>query len=325
MIILNKNQMKQIFSMKQAILAVKEALVAYTKNETDTPLRLNLPVKEQNGQALFMPSYVKNLPALGMKIVSVFPDNTKKNLPSVPAQMILMDPFTGMVCALIEGTYLTQLRTGAVSGLATELLSRTDSKIMALIGTGGQAFSQLEAVLCVRPIEQVRVLGLDFEKTLEFVKKSKKAFPHIDFTATKSSSVCIENADIITTVTTSHEPTFNGSQVKPGAHINGVGSYTPEMKELDNEIIKRASHIYFDTKAGVLSEAGDFLIAQKEGAFSEESLTGELGELIMKKTPNRTSPEDITLFKTVGSAVLDVVTAHKIYEKAKKTKTGTFI
>ena len=272
-----------------------------------------------------MPAYVEGGEgALGVKIVSVYPENIKKNLPSVPATMIVLDPETGMVSACLDGTYLTQLRTGAVQGAATELLAKEDAKIGALIGTGGQAQSQLEAMLTVRKLEEVRIFDIDFERASQFAEEMMQQFS-VTMRPTKTNQECVEGADIITSVTTSKRATFSTEWVKKGAHINGVGAYTPEMCEIPREIIKAADIVIFDTMDGVLKEAGDFISPLQDGYIQRDSYHGELGQLINEELVGRTSGEQITIFKTVGSAVLDVVVATEIVKKAKENNLGKLI
>ena len=327
-IVLKQKDINSVFSMKDAIQASKDALELYSKGESNIPLRINIDIPKENGQSLYMPGYVEEVDALGVKILSTYPKNAEKGLDTIFSTMVLKDAETGEICSIIDGTYLTQLRTGAVSGVATDLLANEDSKIFAMIGTGGQAKTQLEAILNVRPIAEVRVYGRNKEKSERFVKRMKAELgKEFDFNiyATDSSKEAIENADIITCVTTSKQPVFDGKYVKKGAHINGVGSYTPDMQELDPYILLSADKIYLDTRHGVLNESGDFIIPIRENKFSESDVTGELGELIMGKIPSRESKDEITIFKTVGSGVLDVVTAKRIYDKAIAEAIGEVI
>lgn len=327
-IILKEKDIKKIFNMKDAIKAVKDALELYSKGDSHIPLRINIDIPKEKGESLYMPGYVEGADALGVKIVSMYPENPEKGLEAIYSTMVLKDSKTGEICSIMDGNYLTQLRTGAVSGAATDLLSREDSSIFALIGTGGQAKSQLEAILNVRNIKEVKVYGRNREKAEKFVNKMKEELgKQFDFNivATDNSKEAIENADIITCVTTAKIPVFDGKYVKKGTHINGVGSYTPQMQELDPYVLTHAGKVYVDTRDGVLNESGDFIIPIKEGKFSEEDVTGELGELILGKTKSRENDEEITLFKTVGSGVLDVVTAKRIYDKAIEEKIGQVI
>lgn len=324
MLLLTKKDIINIFSMKEAIDADKEALKMYNEGKTNIPLRVNIDIPKYNGQSLFMPGYAEAMDVTGIKIVSVFPNNIEKGKPSVPAKMLLLDGETGEVICIMDGTYLTQLRTGAVAGAATDVLANKNSKKMALFGTGGQAPSQLEAVLAVRDIKIVKVFDINKERAEEFAKNMQEQLKSYGATilAAKSMEDALEDADVITTVTTSKRPVFDGKLVKKGAHINGIGAYTPEMQEIDEYIVKNCDKVFVDTKHGVLSEAGDLIIPINKGIISEDKVSGELGEVIIGKVSGREKEEDITLFKSVGSAILDVVTAYKIYEKAKELKVG---
>ena len=324
MLILTREDIKKVFTMKDAIEADKEALRIYSAGKSVVPLRVNIDIPKEQGQSLFMPAYVEELDATGIKIVSVFPKNIEKGKPSVPAKMILLDGKTGEVTAIMDGTYLTQLRTGAVQGAATDILSRKDAKIAVLFGTGGQAATQLEAMICVRDLEEVRVFDINNERAKEFVEEMKKELSQYNtkIVAVEEAAEAIKDADIITAVTTSRRPVFDGSLVKKGAHVNGVGAYTPEMQELDETIVKNADKVYFDTEEGVLAEAGDFIIPMEKGIVSKEDFKGELGQVILGEISGREDDEEITLFKTVGVAVLDVVTAYNIYNKAIENNIG---
>lgn len=319
--ILNESDMKKIMGMPDAIKAVKEAAACYTNGETIIPLRANLDVKEYNGNSLYMYGYVKGSNALGVKLVSVYPDNPKLGLSACPATLILEDAKTGIVSAIMDGTYLTRLRTGALSGAATEFLSKKDSKVFALIGTGGQAEKQLDAVLAVRDIEEVRVYSRNFENVERFIDKVKNDKKQ-RFVACKSSDEAIDNADIITAVTVANDPVFDGKKIKKGAHINGVGSYTPTMSEIDEYIVCNAGKIIVDTMDGTINETGDFLKPMKKGIFKKEMITGELGDLVQGKCKSRENDDEITFFETTGSAVYDLVTGQKIYELAKAKNIG---
>lgn len=327
MLILTKEDIKKVFTMEDAIDAVKKAFTLFSQNKSVVPLRTNINVPKHEGQALFMPGYVEELDAIGIKIVSVFPNNVKRELPSVPAKMILLDGETGDVTCIMDGTYLTQLRTGAGSGAATDVLAREDSKKGALFGTGWQAASQLEAMLTVRKLDEVRVYDIDYSKACDFSKNMSEVLnrPSIKIIPVKSPDEAIENADIITAVTTSRKPVFDGRKVKKGAHINGVGSYTPEMQELDEYIVSNVDGLFVDSREAVLSEAGDLLIPMKKGIISDKRIDGEIGLVISGEIQGRKTHEDITIYKTVGIAVMDVVTACSIYKRAVEKNIGTRI
>ena len=326
---LTADDIKKVFSMRQAIEADREALGLYSAGKADIPLRANINVSKYHGQSLYMPGYVSgSSAALGIKIVSVYPDNPQKNLPSVPATMITLDAATGIVNAVLDGTYLTQLRTGAIQGLATELLSRKDARQALLIGTGGQAMSQLEAMLTVRDLKKVYIFDLDQQRAQQFVQQATDEFAGkfaTKFAATTDPNQVVAQVDIITTVTTSHRATFDGRLVKAGTHVNGIGAYTLEMCELPVELLQKADRIFFDTNDGVLAEAGDIIQPLKSNQISQNKFDGELGKLINGQAAGRTAANQITVFKTVGTAAVDVVVADRIVKAAKKAGVGTLL
>ena len=323
MLYIDEAEIRRTFTMRDAIESDRDAFILQSQGFADAPVRTNFNV-EGRGITSLMPGYVSKYPRVGIKIVSTYPQNAAKGLPAVPATVLLGDADTGELCAILDGTALTRMRTGAVSGLATELLSNENAEVGALFGTGGQAFTQLEAMLTVRRLKEVRVF--DKEKSridafLERIAPLAEKFG-VAVKAAASSDEAVDNADVITTVTTSSLPTFDGQKVKKGAHINAVGVFTPDKRELDEYIVTHADKIYVDNRDAVMSEAGDFLIPISEGRFSEEKINGELGDLLLGRCSGRTSPAEITLMKTVGFATLDIVIAHKVYEKAVAAGRG---
>lgn len=323
---LSSADIQACFSMQDAINADKAALASYSAGQADIPLRTNLTIDDQNGQSLFMPGYVRsNAPALGLKIVSVYPDNTQQGLPSVPATMVVLDAATGIVSAILDGTYLTQLRTGAVQGAATDMLARADSKTALLIGTGGQAFSQLIAMLTVRSLSRIYIASRGYDQAQAFVNRVREKITgrfSVELVAVPDPNQVVAESDIITCVTTAHDPVFDGRLVTPGTHINGVGSYTPAMCEVPPEAITQADRIFVDTVDGALHEAGDLIAAQRTGQ-ADRGAIAELGQLLNQQVPGRSSAHEITFFKTVGSAVLDVVVASQIVDRAITRGIGT--
>lgn len=322
-LVLNKTEIGQVITMAQAIDGAKEALLIYSTGEKDIPVRSNIAVSPWQGEALFMPGYVKDSDALGLKIVSVYPGNPRQGLPGVPSTMILLDSATGQVNALLDGTCLTQLRTAAVAGLATDLLARPDAHQFVLIGSGGQAQSQLEAVLTVRPISKVLVYSQDPDHAERFVANLPE-YPGVEVKVAKNIEAAIAEADIITAVTTAKDPVFSGELIKPGTHINGMGSFTPQMSEIPELVLQKAHKLYVDTLDAFL-ESGDFQKPLLKGSFSREQLTGELGHLIAGNIPGRSDDQEITFFESTGNAILDLVTAKKIYDKAIARGIGTWV
>ena len=222
------------------------------------------------------------------------------------------------MCSILDGTYLTKLRTGATQGAATDILARKDSKVGVLFGTREQVSSQLEAMLIARKLGKVYVFDINKKKAVEFTDKIHRELRGYDAEIIADSDIdkILPTADIITAETTSKKPVFDGRLVKEGAHINGVGAHTPDMQELDEYLVKKVDRVFVDSKEAVLSEAGDFTISMKHGTIGPNRINGELGEVISGKIPGRQNEKEITLFKTVGIAVEDVVVVAEIYRRA---------
>jgi ornithine cyclodeaminase len=324
MLTLTKKDIMDALPMKHAIEAVKLAFSMYSTGKSIVPLRTNITVPPVQGKTLFMPAYCQDMNSLGIKIVSIFPENRKKSKSVVSATMILIDANTGEVCCLLDGTYLTQLRTGAATGAACDVLARKNSKIGLLIGTGGQAAAQLEAMLTSKPLEVLKIAGLDYNKTIAFADEMTSLYGHLGtkIIAIEHPNEAISEADIITVVTSSSTPVFDGTLVKKGSLINGVGSYTPLMQEIDEFAILNANSIFVDSLEAVLAEAGDLLIPMKKGLIGKEKISGELGEVLSGKIKGRTSEDEIIIFKTVGIAIQDIITADAIYKSARSLKIG---
>lgn len=325
MLLLSREDIDQVFTMRDAIDAVKKAFEFMCEGRCDSPLRTNIRVPAYDASILAMPAYISEMDAMSIKVVSLFPHNIDKGLPSTPAQVMLFDGTTGMVNAMMDGTYVTQLRTGAASGAAFELLGKKDCEIGALIGTGGQAEKQLEAMLVAKAPKEVRVYDMDRDRAEAFAARmrEKLAGYGAKIIAAASSKEAVTDADLLITVTPSHRPVFDAADVKPGATISCVGAYQPFMQEMDPQILVRASKLYFDNREAVLSESGDILKPLEEGLITEADFTGDLGEVSLGKIPGRENDEEIIVFETVGVAAQDLVTAKTIFDRASAKGIGT--
>ncbi|MGM0214873.1 ornithine cyclodeaminase family protein [Enterococcus sp. AZ109] len=325
MLLLSRADIKQVFSMKEAIEADKLAFKMFSQGKTEVPLRTQIVAEKQNGTFLFMPAYAPELDAASLKIINIFPDNIDKGLPSAPAQVLLVDGETGVISSVLDGNTVTQFRTGAASGVAFDVLGRKDAKEGALIGTGGQAASQLEAMVCARDLEVVRVYDMNFERTTAFAKRMAEELAEYGtkIVPASSSDEAITNADLIVTVTPATSPVFEGSKVKAGATVSCVGSYQPHMQEMDPVILERASKLYFDSEEAVLSEAGDILIPLEDGTITKDKFTGDIGNVLLGDLVGRENEQEIIVFKTVGIGAQDLVTAKQIYDLAREKNVGT--
>lgn len=325
MLLLSKKDIQSVFTMTDAIAAVKEAFILFSQGKSVVPLRTQIPAPKQEGVFLFMPAYAPDIDAASVKIVNIFPKNIDKGLPSAPAHVLLIDGENGIVKSVLDGTYVTQIRTGAATGAAFDLLGKKSAKIGALIGTGGQAAAQLEAMLAARKLEEVRVFDMNLERTQAFAQQMQQELNAYGakIIPAKTSDEAIDNADLIVAVTPATEPVYDGSKVKNGATLSFVGSYQPHMQEMDPVVLDRASKIYFDSKEAVLSEAGDILIPLGEGRITEADFTGDLGDALQGKVVGRENEDEIIVFKTVGIGTQDLVTANHIYARAVEKGVGT--
>ncbi|WP_418540849.1 ornithine cyclodeaminase family protein [Massilistercora timonensis] len=325
MLLLSREDIKKVFTMKDAIEADKYAFTLVVEGKCDAPLRTNIQAPKYEGCFLFMPAYVADMDTASLKIINIFPHNIDNGKPSSPAQVLLIDGTTGIVTAVLDGTYVTQLRTGAASGAAFDVLAKKDCRIGALIGTGGQAATQLEAMIAVRDLEEVRVFDINPERTKAFAEKmqAKLASYGTKIIPVESSDQAVDNADLLITVTPSSKPVFDASRIKAGATISCVGAYQPHMQEMDPAILTRASKLYFDSEEAVLSESGDILIPLEEGTITKEDFTGDLGQVIKGELVGRENDEEIIVFETVGVATQDLVAARRIYDNAVKAGIGT--
>lgn len=317
-VILSRKDLELLLTMDEIIKALEEGFREVKEGRSVVPVRFRLEVKEFEGEFLFMPAYLSGLKQSGTKMVSVFPKNLSLGKPTIHAIYLLNDPSTGELLAILEGATLTGLRTGGASGLATRYLAREEAKILGVIGTGFQAFFQVQAIQAVRSLEEVLAYDVNLERLNEFCKRLS---PFIKTHPTSNPSELVRQSDILVTSTTSRTPVFSGRDLKPGTHINAIGAFRPDMRETDDETILR-SKIIVDTFEGCLSEAGDLLIPMAEGKLKRESIYGDLGDLVTGKKRGRESQEEITLFKSVGFAMEDVVVAHYAYQKALQENKG---
>ena len=294
-------------SMSEAIEAMKTAFVALSNGSAIVPNRINLPIEEQNALHLSMPAYIKGGKYNTIKLVNIHFDNPGKGLPLINGVILVMDALEGSPLALIEGKSVTALRTGAGSGLATDLLANPNAKQAVIIGAGAQAGTQIEAIRCVRNLESVKVLGRSEEKTAAFCEG-------FDSVVQPGNRLDLKTADIVCTATTGETPLFDLDDVKPGVHINAVGAHKPTTRELGTALIQRGK-VYIDKLSSSKVEAGDILIPVSEGTYDWSQINGELGDLVMGKIQGRSSTEDMTIFNSIGNAVQDLVIASMLMEK----------
>jgi ornithine cyclodeaminase len=258
--------------------------------------------------------------ALGMKAVSVFPGNVARGIDSHQGAVLLFEPDTGRLAALMDGATITAIRTAAVSAVATDLLARTDAAELAILGAGVQARTHLEAIAAVRRLRRVRVWSRNPEHARHFAEQAARG-DRLIVDAVSSAEEAVRDADIVTTVTASPEPVLSRAWLKEGVHINAVGSSTPTAREIDTATMAEVQ-LFVDRRESALNEAGDVLIPMREGAFKADHIQAELGDVIIEKHPGRRKPDELTLFKSLGIAVEDVAAAAYVVRRARETGTG---
>lgn len=325
MLLLSEKEIHRVVSMNDMIDAVKKAFIMMTEGTCEVPLRTVIDDKDGQSTFLFMPAYAPGMDVASLKVINIFPGNIDRGLSSAPAQILLINGETGYIDALIDGTCVTQLRTGGSTGAAFSVLAKENCRKGALIGTGGQAPAQLEAMLCVRELEQISVFDIDQRRCRAFAAEmtEKLARYGVPIIAAESSDECIEDADLIITVTPSAGPVFDGSKVRAGATICAIGTYEPHKHEIDTETVRRASKIICDWKDAVLSESGDLMIPIAEGIITESDVQCSLGEVLLGRSPGRETDEEIILYETVGVAMQDLAAAKVIYDKSLDCGAGT--
>ena len=319
-ILLSRKNLKKIITVTDAIQAVEEGFRHYHRGRCDVPVRKEMRLDESQGMFLFMPAFMKPGDVFGTKIVSVFPNNFKRGLSTIQGIYMLNDPTTGELLALMDGIFLTALRTGATSAAATKHLARKDAAILGIIGSGGQAALQAAAICSVRSIREVLVYDTNLKSAHEFSETATRDLK-LPVTAVDSVHKAVISADILVTATTAKEPVFDGNDLKPGTHINAVGYQGPTSRELDTITVKKA-RIIVDTYEGCMAEAGDLLVPIQQGELSKEDIYADLGEIICGKRKGRINDAEITLFESVGFALEDLVTASAAYQKARETGVG---
>jgi ornithine cyclodeaminase/alanine dehydrogenase-like protein (mu-crystallin family) len=324
MLILNSTEVRQALPMAECIEAMKQAYAALSAGTAEVPLRMRLPVKPHEGFSVFMPAFVdeKDGQSLAVKIVSVFSKNPAKNLPLIHAAVVVMDPETGAMEAILEGGTLTAIRTGAGCGAATDLLARPYAKTAAIIGAGVQSRTQLEALCAVRKLETVWVYSPNSEHLKGFIAdlSGKNGIPK-DMRVAASAKEAVQDADIISAATTSSTPVFADVDVKAGAHINGAGSHSATMQEIPGETVAR-SRVTVDSRSASQVESGDIAIPLQNKTIKEADIA-EIGEVVLGKAKGRSSADQITFFKSVGVAVQDAVASRVVLANARKLGLGT--
>ncbi|MGH7638905.1 MAG: ornithine cyclodeaminase family protein [Gemmatimonadaceae bacterium] len=332
MLILNRHDVTTLLSMPQCIELMEQALASLSRGEVILPLRPVIRIPESPNAFAVMPAYSADLQASAAKLISVYPDNHGTGLDSHQGMVALFDGTNGRPLAIIDAFSITAIRTAAVSGVATKLLARRDARTVAILGAGTQGRTHIDAMLAAHPFERVVLWSRTKSHAAALVTEAEgrygpgpvsRASP-ARFVVVDDIDAAVRDADVVCTVTASREPILRGGWLRPGTHVNAVGSSIPSARELDTETVRRA-RVFVDRRESAANEAGDLIIPMKEGAISADHIAGELGELILGKVRGREDDEQITLFKSLGLAVEDLACAVYLHERASREGVGVTV
>jgi alanine dehydrogenase len=318
-LLLNRADLERLLDVSSVIDAVQQGFADYSAGTVQMPIRTTIRSADPPGAFLVMPCSLTEQRVLGTKLVSVYAQNLSRGLPTIGALYVLSDFETGFPLAVMDAGFITGLRTAAASAVATRFLAREDARTLGIFGTGVQAEYHVLCIPAVRSIERIIVLGTSPQKAEGFVARMRSRCQAEIVPGGSIEEVA--GADIVVTGTTSSQPLFAGSLVRPGAHVNGVGSHAPAARELDAELIAR-SRVVVDTYEAAFAEAGDLLLAMEEGRVQREHVGAELGEIVLGRKPARQGSDEISLFKSCGVAFEDAVSAQLAYQRAREAGIG---
>jgi alanine dehydrogenase len=319
-ILLSESDVRALLPMDELIGAMRGALGQFSAGAVTQPLRSVIQVGDTPSFFGVMPALMAEPAALGAKLVTVFGGNAAAGLPTHLATIVLLDPATGELRAILDGRYITEARTAAVSAVATDLLAREDADTLALIGSGVQARSHLDALVRVRRLREVRVWSRDPRHCAAFLRDVQPACD-VPLRVCPSARDAVHTASIVVLVTSSPDPVVESAWIDDGTHVCAVGACRPDQREMDGALVARG-RLFVDARAAALAEAGDVILPIKEGLFTAGHIAGEIGEVVMGRVPGRQARDQVTIFKSLGVAVEDVAAAHLAYERATKRGLG---
>jgi len=322
-LMVNHQEVKQWLPMSECMKVMTETLKMLSRGNAFNPLRQAMWLPDKSGLIGMMPAFLEDIEVMGLKAISVFPGNHATDYDSHQGTVMLFETRNGRLLAMMDAGKITAIRTAAVSGVATRLLARENAAVLAILGSGVQAATHLEAMLAARDVSGVRVWSQHFDHAQKFADQASAA-NSVLIKAFDTVQETVDGADIICTVTSATEPILQGEWIAPGTHINAVGSSVAFARELDTDAVVK-SKLFVDRKESTLNEAGDFLLPKKEGAINNDHIRAEIGDILLDRTDGRKTAEEITLFKSLGLAVEDVAAANHIYQKLLKTNEGLWV
>jgi ornithine cyclodeaminase/alanine dehydrogenase-like protein (mu-crystallin family) len=319
----NEPGVHEMLTMRECIQLMRDAFISLAKGDVVLPLRTKVRLPDGSGVLGLMPGYLGEPESFGLKVVTVMPGNHGTPYDSHQGVVMLFGVKHGEPLAILDATAITAIRTAAASAAGTDTLANPNAGDLALLGSGAQARTHLDAMQCVRSLRRVRVWSRTPANAERFAREeSERSGLEIEVCA--GAEEAVRDADIVCTTTSAREPILSGEWLAPGTHVNAVGACFPTSRELDTEAVRRA-RFFTDCRESCVNEAGDFLIARDEGAIDDGHLLGELGEVVLGKVPGRLSRDDITIFESLGIAIEDLAAAHFIHRRAVETNTGHWL
>ena len=322
-LVLNQSEVQRLLPMDECVDVMADALRTLMAGDAALPLRTIIRLPDGVSAFGSMPAYLGDPPALGLKVITVFPKNEGTALDSHQGAVLLFDATQGRLLAIMDASSITAIRTAAVSGVATRLLARPDATRLAILGSGVQAWTHLEAMRVARPIDRVTVWSRTTAHAIRLARRARERWD-LDVRVVEHAADAVADADIVCTTTASREPVLQGAWLPAGVHVNAVGASLASARELDTEAVRRA-RLFVDRRESALNEAGDFLIPKREGAIGDDHILGELGELLLGRVEGRRDATEITLFKSLGLAIEDVAAARHVHAKAAAEGVGTSV
>jgi alanine dehydrogenase len=320
MLILPETDVRKLIDISELIEALEAAHIQLSTGKAVMPVRLVVPLPQIHGRITSMPAYLSEANALGMKVVTYFQENPKRGLPAILATIMLYDTETGKIAAIMDGSYITAIRTACASAMATKALANAETPLMGILGAGVQARAHILALGRVRKITTIKIYSPS-GKSAQELKEEIEPEVAMKIEPVDSAEKAVRDVDLLVTVTTAKEPILKAGWLKPGVHINAVGSHRPDLREIDGETLKQAK-VFVDSREAIMAECGDVLLAIKEGAITADHIAGEIGQVLAGTKRGRSNPSEITLYKSVGVAIQDVATADLVYRKALEQAAG---
>lgn len=323
MLILSEKEVQSLIAIDELIAALIKAHIQYSAGKAVMPVRLVVALPQIGGRITSMPGFLDEDKALGMKVVTYFQDNPKRELPAILATVMLFSSETGKMIAAMDGTYITTIRTACASAMATQALANPETAVLGILGAGVQARAHIQALSRVRKLKKIKIFSPS-GKNASAIKNEMEQSAGVGIEVAKNAEDTVRESDLLVTVTTAQDPIVKAEWLKPGVHINAVGSHRPDAREIDGATLAR-SRIVVDSRAAIMGECGDILLAIKEQTITEKNLHAEIGEVLAGTKPGRSTANEITLYKSVGIAIQDVAAAQLVYHKALERKVGTHV